>query len=130
VWAGFRQHRVSELLEALRKGEPPPGEDEEGWRHLSAGDGSKGRRLYEWLRLPRNPPLQEGFERWLSVRRSREDPDEIAAYTVFSPEDATLEKLAKVADSRWRVEIGFEEAKGEVGLSHYEVEAGTAGADT
>ena len=29
--------------------------------------------------------------------------------------------LAKAAGSRWRVEIGFEEAKGEVGLAHYEV---------
>jgi SRSO17 transposase len=26
-----------------------------------------------------------------------------------------------VAGSRWRIEIGFEEAKGEVGLAHYEV---------
>jgi SRSO17 transposase len=32
-----------------------------------------------------------------------------------------LGALARVAGSRWRVEIGFEEAKGEVGLAHYEV---------
>src|ERR671910_94407 len=31
------------------------------------------------------------------------------------------EERAKAAGSRWRVEIGFEEAKGEVGLAHYEV---------
>ena len=55
------------------------------------------------------------------VRRSIEDPDELSAYTVFCAEGTTLEALAKVAGSRWRVEIGFEEAKGEVGLSHYEV---------
>jgi SRSO17 transposase len=55
------------------------------------------------------------------VRRSIEDPDELTAYTVFAPEGTTLEELAKVAGMRWRVEIGFEEAKGEVGLSHYEV---------
>jgi len=121
VWSGFRQHRVSEVLEALRKGELSPGEDQEGWRRLSAGDGSKGPRLYDWLRLPLNPPMQEGFERWLLVRRSIEDPDELTAYTVFAPEGTTLEELAKVAGMRWRVEIGFEEAKGEVGLSHYEV---------
>src|SRR5918995_2997833 len=121
VWAGFYQHRVSTLLESLRQGDSALEEAGGGWRHLSAGDGSKGPRLYDWLRLPLNPPLQEGFERWLLVRRSIEDPDELTAYTVFAPENTTLEALAKVAGSRWRVEIGFEEAKGEVGLAHYEV---------
>jgi SRSO17 transposase len=67
------------------------------------------------------PPLQEGFERWLLVRRSVEDPEELTAYTVFCVEGTTLGTLARVAGSRWRVEIGFEEAKGEVGLAHYEV---------
>jgi SRSO17 transposase len=118
VWAGFQQHRVGEVLEALRQGELV---SEEGFKRLSVGEGSKGPRLYDWLRLPLNPPIQEGFERWLLVRRSIEDPDELTAYTVFAPEATTLEELAKVAGSRWRVEIGFEEAKGEVGLSHYEV---------
>ena len=121
VWAGFYQHRVSTVLESLRQGGLSPEEDEEGWCRLSAGDGSKGPRLYDWLRLALNPPLQEGFERWLLVRRSIEDADELSAYTVFAPEGTTLEALARVAGSRWRVEIGFEEAKGEVGLSHYEV---------
>jgi SRSO17 transposase len=118
VWAGFYQHRVSGVLEALRQGELSTGES---WERLSAGNGSKGPRLYDWLRLPLNPPIQEGFERWLLVRRSIEDPDEPTAYTVFAPEGTTLEELARAAGSRWRVEIGFEEAKGEVGLAHYEV---------
>jgi SRSO17 transposase len=121
VWAGFYQHRVSTVLESLRQGGLSPEEAEEGWFRLSAGDGSKGPRLYDWLRLPLNPPLQEGFERWLLVRRSIEDADELTAYTVFAPEGTTLKALARVAGSRWRVEIGFEEAKGEVGLSDYEV---------
>jgi SRSO17 transposase len=122
VWSGFYQHRVSTLLDALREGEHRSGEvTEEGWKRLSAGEGSKGPRLYDWIRLPLNPPLQEDFQRWLLVRRSIEDPEELSAYTVFAPENSTLEALAKVAGSRWRVEIGFEEAKGEVGLAHYEV---------
>jgi len=121
VWAGFYQHRVSALLDALRQGELALEEAGGGWRRLSAGEGSKGPRLYDWLRLPLNPPMQEGFQRWLLVRRSIEDPEEISAYTVFCAEGTPLEALAKVAGSRWRVEIGFEEAKGEVGLAHYEV---------
>lgn len=118
VWAGFYQHRVSEVLKALRRGELV---SEEGFKRLSAGEGSKGPRLYDWTRLPLNPPMQEGFERWLLVRRSIEDPDELTAYTVFCAEGTMLEELAQVAGSRWRVERGFEEAKGEVGLAHYEV---------
>jgi SRSO17 transposase len=121
VWAGFYQHRVSTLLGSLRQGDSALEEAGGGWRRLSAGEGSKGPRLYDWLRLPLNPPMQEGFQRWLLVRRSIEEPDELTAYTVFCSEGITLEELAKVAGSRWRVEIGFEEAKGEVGLSHYEV---------
>jgi SRSO17 transposase len=118
VWAGLRQHRVGVVLDSLRQGELSP---EEGWKRLSAGDGSKGPRLYDWGRLPLNPPIQEGFQRWLLVRRSIEDPEELTAYTVFAPEGTTLKALARTAGSRWRVEIGFEEAKGEVGLAHYEV---------
>jgi SRSO17 transposase len=121
VWAGFRQHRVSTVLESLRQGELPSEEAGEGWNRISAGEGSKGPRLYEWTRLPLNPPLQEGFQRWLVVRRSIEESDELTAYTVFCAEGTTLEALARTAGSRWRVEMGFEEAKGEVGLSHYEV---------
>ena len=123
VWAGLRQHRIGEVLEVIGEGGllPEDGAGEAGFERLSAGNGSKGPRLYDWGRLPLNPPMQEGFERWLLVRRSIEDPQELSAYTVFAPQGATLEELAKVAGSRWRVEIGFEEAKGEVGLAHYEV---------
>jgi SRSO17 transposase len=123
VWAGLRQHRIGEVLEVVREGGlvPEDGAEEAGFERLSAGDGSKGPRLYDWGRLPLNAPLQEGFERWLLVRRSIDDPQVLSAYTVFAPEGATLEELAKAAGSRWRVEIGFEEAKGEVGLAHYEV---------
>jgi SRSO17 transposase len=115
VWAGFQQQRVGDVLAALRH------DGEDRWQRLSAGDGSKGPRLYDWRRLPLNPPLPEGFDRWLLVRRSIDDPDELTAYTVFAPTGTTLDALAQVAGSRWHVEIGFEEAKGEVGLDEYEV---------
>jgi SRSO17 transposase len=98
-----------------------PSEGDEGWKRLSAGEGSKGERLYDWIGLPLNRPLQEGFARWLLVRRSIDDPDELTAYAVFAPQESTLEELARVAGSRWKIEEAFEEAKGEVGLDHYEV---------
>lgn len=128
VWVGFDQPKVSEILTTLQRqqGEPPPsswaGEEEGGWRRLSCGEGAKGERLYDWIRLPLNDPPQEGFSRWLMVRRSISDPEkELAAYVVFCPEGTSLGELARVAGSRWAIEVAFEEAKGEVGLDHYEV---------
>jgi SRSO17 transposase len=120
VWVGFYQLKVGGIIDALREGELPR-EGEEGWRRLSAGSGAKGERLYDWVKLPLNPPLQQGFSRWLLVRRPIGDPNELAAYVVFAPEDTPLKELAEVAGSRWRIEVALEEAKGEVGLDHYEV---------
>jgi SRSO17 transposase len=120
VWRGFYQPKVGEILDALREG-TLPSEGDEGWKRLSAGEGSKGERLYDWIGLSLNRPLQEGFARWLLIRRSIDDPEELTAYAVFAPEESTLEELARVAGSRWKIEEAFEEAKGEVGLDHYEV---------
>jgi SRSO17 transposase len=55
------------------------------------------------------------------VRRSRRDPTELAYYVVFAPAGTSLRTLARVAGQRWRIEQSFEQAKGEVGLDHYEV---------
>jgi SRSO17 transposase len=116
VAATWTQRRVSTLLKEL---------PEEGWERLSAGAGEKGPRWYDWSRLPLVPPLQEGFERWLLVRRSLSDPTDLQAYVVFAPLGTTLEALVHVAGRRWTSEVAFEAAKGAVGLDHYEVRSWT-----
>jgi SRSO17 transposase len=58
--------------------------------------------------------------RWLLVRRSRSD-GELAFYACFGTAGTSLLGLVRVAGSRWAIEEGFEQAKGEVGLDHYEV---------
>ena len=55
------------------------------------------------------------------VRRSVSDPTELAYYFVFAPSDTPLETVVCVAGRRWTIEEGFEQAKREVGLDHYEV---------
>jgi SRSO17 transposase len=95
------------------------------WRRLSAGEGTKGPRWDDWRWLPLAPPLEPGWHRWLLVRRSVSDPTDLTAYVVFAPQDATLEAVVRVAGSRWTIESGFEAAKGEVGLDHYEVRSWT-----
>ena len=93
----------------------------DAWVRLSAGEGSKGPRLYDWawVRLARWPV--PGWAHWLLVRRSLDHPTDVAYYVVFGPADATLEALVRVAGTRWAVEESFAIAKGEVGLDHYEV---------
>jgi SRSO17 transposase len=59
---------------------------------------------------------------YLLLRRSLEEPFEVTYYVVFAPRaEASLEQLVRVAGQRWQIEQGFELAKGECGLDHYEV---------
>lgn len=94
---------------------------EEGWERHSAGDGSKGPRLYDWARVPIRPFREPGWEHWLLVRRSLADATDCAYYVCFCPTGTSLGTLVQVAGSRWAIEESFESAKGEVGLDHYEV---------
>jgi SRSO17 transposase len=91
------------------------------WQTLSCGAGAKGERLYDWGLLPLDAPSQEGFSYWLLVRRSLSDSTECAYYLVFAPKETSLSTMIGVAGTRWTIEVGFENAKGEVGLDHYEV---------
>jgi SRSO17 transposase len=92
----------------------------EQWIACSAGHGAKGRRLYDWTRIELASPATAGMARWLLVRRSRSD-GELAFYACYGPAAASLVGLVRVAGLRWAVEEGFQQAKGEVGLDHYEV---------
>jgi SRSO17 transposase len=92
----------------------------EQWVTASAGHGAKGRRLYDWTRVDLAAPTVAGMASWLLVRRSRGD-GELAFYVCFGPTGTSLLGLVRVAGTRWAVEEGFEQAKGEVGLDHYEV---------
>jgi SRSO17 transposase len=90
------------------------------WITCSAGHGAKGRRLYDWIRVELAAPATVGMARWLLVRRSRSD-GKLAFYACYGPAATPLVGLVRVAGIRWAVEEGFEQAKGEVGLDHYEV---------
>ena len=87
---------------------------------LSAGQGSKGLKLSNWARVALAWPTQEGFERWLLIRRSLAEGDKQAYYLVFAPKGTTLAELAGVAGLRWTIEECFERAKGDLGLDHCE----------
>lgn len=96
------------------------------WQRLSAGDGSRGPRLYDWAladvwRLQMTPE-ERSWGHYLLVRRAIEDPSDRTYYVVFARRaEAVLEKLVRVAGRRWHIESCFESAKGECGLDEYEV---------
>lgn len=88
-----------------------------GWQRLSAGVGSKGHRLYDWLLIdPATPGGQQ-----LLVRRSISKPSELAYYICHSTYPAPIAELVRVAGSRWAVEETFQFTKNETGLDHYQV---------
>ena len=90
------------------------------WRRLSAGDGVKGPRVYDWARVALVRPGWPGRGFWLLARRRLSD-GELAFYACFGPADTTLAELVRVAGVRWAVEECFQAAKDQVGLDHYQV---------
>jgi SRSO17 transposase len=98
---------------------------QEAWMRASAGKGSKGERLYDWacVTLPESGMYREGVRagRWLLMRRSIAEPEEIAYYLCYGPSHTGVQELIRIAGRRWTIEDCFEAAKGEVGLDEYEV---------
>jgi SRSO17 transposase len=88
------------------------------WQRLSAGDGAKGPRRYDWTYIPHSGGAP-GFQCGLLVRRSIADPTELTFYLTHAPKDTALAKLVQVAGLRWPIESLFEQGKGEVGLDQY-----------
>lgn len=107
----------SARADTLVAGAPP-----EAWKRLSAGDGSKGQRLHDWAMasLPGHADRADA-SRWLLIRRSLTDPEDLAFYLCSGPDDTTIETLVRVTGTRWTIETCFKEAKGETGLDHYQV---------
>ena len=91
------------------------------WERLSAGEGSKGPRLYDWGRVLLRPGSEPDQGHWLLVRRSITDPEDLAYYVCFGAADTLMMELVRVAGTRWIIEDAFKEAKQEVGLDQYQV---------
>jgi SRSO17 transposase len=110
---GGRKKKIERLVERL---------GEEAFSEVRpAQDSSGGRRPWEWACVELAAGPKEGMERWLVVRRSTDDPEDRSFYQAYGPRGTTLGELVGVCQERWAVEECFAEAKGEVGLDHYEV---------
>lgn len=76
----------------------------EMWRQLSCGAGCKGERFYDWAYVSWPHHEQENLTRGFLVRRSLSDPIELAYYLTCCPHRTPLQRLVKVAGSRWAIE--------------------------
>ena len=89
-----------------------------GWNRRSCGNGSKGRRLYDWAWIATACPRHH-----LLIRRNISAPSELAFYIAYVPDRyvCSLTDLIKVAGSRWAIEEDFQDAKQAVGLDGTQV---------
>lgn len=111
VWAGLKQYKISEIVQAL---------PEDNWSKISCGAGSKGERLYQW-QLMRVNCSDHCKGRFLLFRRNGTSAGDIQAYICYAPLEISIDKLVKVAGERWNIETNFAECKSDVGLDQYEV---------
>ena len=120
AWIG--KPEVAGTAEAIARGLEPS-----AWVRLSAGEGTKGPRLYDWAYLELadlaadefNPTLRGTWTRGLLIRRSLTDW-ELAFFSTWCPAGTPVGTLVAVEGRRWAIEDAFETAKTELGLSHNE----------
>jgi SRSO17 transposase len=103
------------------------GVDPSAWQRLSAGDGTKGARLHDWVYceladLDAADYDEERSGLWtrgLLIRRTISDGD-LAFFSTWCPAGTGIRTLVTVEGHRWAIEDSFETAKNELGLDHNE----------
>jgi SRSO17 transposase len=109
---GGRKKKIERYIERL---------GEEAFSEIRPAQDTGGRRPWEWACMDLAPDPKRDMRRWLLVRRSPDDPEEMGFYQAYGPEGTSVEELVRVCQDRWAVQECFAETKGEVGLDHYEV---------
>ena len=101
--------------------------DVSAWHRLSAGEGTKGARLYDWAYCPLaeldaaeyDPNATGSWIRGLLIRKTIAD-GALAYFSTWCPTGTDIATLVKIEGHRWAIEDSFETAKNEFGLDHNE----------
>jgi SRSO17 transposase len=117
VWLGFKQVRVNQIVKQITKDQ---------WRVLSAGEGSKGSRLYEWALVPLLSIMIEN-RRWLLVRRSISDPKEMAYYVVYGSPETELDAREVSSRSNFLYRPPLSKTRQRIRLPHLAMRYGCSG---
>jgi SRSO17 transposase len=92
------------------------------WHPITVAEGAQGDRTY-WFAseaVCENRDQQPGVG-LVAVYRKNQDGSEPRYYYAHAPQGTPLEKLARVAATRWPIETEFETNKDDIGLDEYEV---------
>ena len=90
------------------------------WQRLSASQGIKGERLFDWARLPIVHAGTVDGRNFLVIRRCLDAPNELAYYLISAPLDTPLSIMVQAIGARWHIEEDLQASKA-LGLDHYEV---------
>ena len=98
------------------------------WRRYVIKEGAKGELAADFACLHVTRARRGGRpgpEAWLVIRRGL-TPDAKGKrlhkyFLTNAPADTPHEALARLSGARWPIEVAFAEAKGELGMDHYEV---------
>jgi SRSO17 transposase len=105
---------VSQLVKKIQK---------QGWVRAVIKEGSKGPIVcdFAFLRVTESRGGLPAGKLWLIIRRNLNDPSEIKYFFSNAPVNTPLNEFVRISGMRWPIETIFEEAKGEVGMDHYEM---------
>jgi hypothetical protein len=92
---------------------------------MSAGQGSKGERWYDWALVQAaaeaaGPAAVSAGHHWLLIRRNRTTV-EYAFYRAWSPALVPMSTLVNVAGRRWTIEESFAAGKELAALDEHQV---------
>ena len=92
------------------------------WQRYTIKEGSKGPIVAEFafLRVTAVRNGLPGPRVWAVFRRGLRRQPEVKFYLSNAPADCVCSDLVRLSGLRWPVETTLEEAKGEVGMDHYE----------
>jgi SRSO17 transposase len=97
------------------------------WQRISAGDGAKGPRWYDWALIEVTDPALTSSEtsndvgvNWLLIRRRISD-GEYAFYRAHAPRPVPVADLVRVAGVRWKIEESFAGGKELAALDEHQV---------
>jgi SRSO17 transposase len=114
-------HQVRTGVGKIRADELGASLPRKAWQRLSAGDGSKGPRFYDWAWISIEPERADAQgQRWLLIRRNNAT-GELAYYRCWSPTPVPLRELVHVAGRRWTIEESFQASKTLTGLDQHQV---------
>ena len=105
---------VKQLVKKIQK---------QDWVRAIIKEGSKGPIVcdFAFLRVTESRGGLPAAELWSIIRRNLDDLTEVKYFFSNAPISTPLSEFVRISGMRWPIETIFEEAKGEVGMDHYEM---------